>query len=58
MKYQYFYTVNRPLVFSNALLQVKLDTLDIAGNKIRKIENVAHLSELQEFWVLYSVLIF
>ena len=31
--------------------QVKLQTLDVAGNKIKKIENLSHLSELEEFWV-------
>lgn len=25
--------------------------LDIASNRIKKIENVSHLTELQEFWV-------
>lgn len=25
--------------------------LDIASNRIKKIENVGHLTELQEFWV-------
>lgn len=31
--------------------QKKLTTLDIAANRIKKIENVSHLTELQEFWV-------
>lgn len=35
---------------SNAL-QKKLTTLDIAANRIKKIENISHLTELQEFWV-------
>lgn len=25
--------------------------LDIAANRIKKIENITHLTELQEFWV-------
>lgn len=25
--------------------------LDIAANRIKKIENISHLTELQEFWV-------
>lgn len=25
--------------------------LDIACNRIKKIENISHLTELQEFWV-------
>ena len=25
--------------------------LDVASNRIKKIENVSHLTELQEFWV-------
>lgn len=32
-------------------LQKKLTTLDIAANRIKKIENISHLTELQEFWV-------
>lgn len=31
--------------------QKKLTTLDIAANRIKKIENISHLTELQEFWV-------
>lgn len=31
--------------------QKKLTTLDIAANRIKKIENVSHLTDLQEFWV-------
>lgn len=31
--------------------QKKLTTLDIAANRIKRIENVGHLTELQEFWV-------
>lgn len=30
---------------------VRLQTLDMAVNKIKKIENVSHLTELEEFWV-------
>lgn len=33
------------------LFQNKLTMLDIASNRIKKIENVSHLTELQEFWV-------
>lgn len=31
--------------------QKKLTTLDIAANRIKRIENISHLAELQEFWV-------
>jgi len=30
---------------------VNISTLDLANNKIRIIENVQHLSKLEEFWV-------
>jgi len=48
--------VEKVLIFTTELLsnvssQIKLQTLDIAGNKILRIENVAHLEELEEFWV-------
>jgi len=33
------------------LSQKKLTTLDIAANRVKKIENISHLTELQEFWV-------
>lgn len=29
----------------------KLTMLDIASNRIKKIENISHLTELQEFWM-------
>ena len=31
--------------------QKKLTTLDIAANRVKKIENINHLTDLQEFWV-------
>lgn len=31
--------------------QKKLTTLDIAANRVKKIENISHLTDLQEFWV-------
>lgn len=31
--------------------QKKLTTLDIAANRIKRIENISHLTDLQEFWV-------
>lgn len=31
--------------------QTKLRVLDLGANKISKLENVSHLSELEEFWV-------
>lgn len=34
--------------------QKKLTTLDIAANRIKRIENISHLTELQEFWVSKS----
>lgn len=36
---------------ASVLSQKKLTTLDIAANRIKKIENINHLTELQEFWV-------
>ncbi|KAG7272484.1 hypothetical protein CRUP_005956 [Coryphaenoides rupestris] len=32
-------------------IQKKLTTLDIAANRVKKIENISHLTELQEFWM-------
>lgn len=32
---------------------VKLQTLDMAVNKIKKIENISHLTDLEEFWVSF-----
>jgi hypothetical protein len=43
-----------PFLFAFCLLslpQKKLTTLDIAANRVKKIENISHLTELQEFWV-------
>lgn len=36
---------------ASVLSQKKLTTLDIAANRIKKIENISHLTELKEFWV-------
>ena len=33
----------------------KLKTLDMACNRIKKIENVDHLTELEEFWVCMTL---
>lgn len=30
---------------------VKIETLDVAKNRIKIIENIGHLSEMEEFWV-------
>jgi hypothetical protein len=32
-------------------VQVKLRTLDVGNNMITVIENISHLTELEEFWV-------
>ena len=32
-------------------LKVNLNTLDVAGNRIKKLENISHLRNLEEFWV-------
>jgi protein phosphatase 1 regulatory subunit 7 len=32
-------------------LNAELTTLDLAGNRIRNLENVKHLAKLEEFWV-------
>lgn len=37
--------------FIYVCIQKKLTTLDIAANRVKKIENINHLTELQEFWV-------
>lgn len=37
------------------LFQNKLTMLDIASNRIKKIENISHLTELQEFWVSFNL---
>lgn len=44
----YTYVYKFVSVFST---QKKLTTLDIAANRIKRIENISHLTELQEFWV-------
>jgi Leucine-rich repeat (LRR) protein len=36
--------------------QVNLTTLDVGNNMIEKIENMSHLTKLQEFWVCFSSL--
>lgn len=41
-------------IFIHWLFQVKLDTLDVAGNKIKTIEGLSHLAELKEFWVCFT----
>jgi hypothetical protein len=38
------------------ILQAKLRTLDVGNNEIEVIEGIAHLSELEEFWVRTSKL--
>lgn len=37
-------------------IQVNLNTLDLASNQIKKLENVAHLVNLEEFWVCFNPL--
>ena len=44
------------IIFSS-LQQTRLTTLDLAGNRIKKIENIAHLEDLHEFWVRNIVLL-
>ena len=34
--------------------QLKLRTLDVGNNMIEEIENISHLSKLEEFWVSHS----
>lgn len=34
--------------------QLKLRVLDIGNNRISKIENIAHLLHLEEFWASYN----
>ena len=34
------------------VFQLNLTTLDLASNRITKIENVSHLVKLEEFWVM------
>lgn len=47
--YDQVYSVRSKIVCSPS--QKKLTTLDIAANRVKKIENISHLTELQEFWV-------
>lgn len=37
--------------------QTKLRTLDVGNNMIEEIENISHLSELEEFWVSISAFV-
>lgn len=38
--------------------QINLTTLDLAGNRIERLQNLRHLEHLEEFWVCYcSVLL-
>ncbi|XP_068014821.1 protein phosphatase 1 regulatory subunit 7-like [Melanerpes formicivorus] len=39
------------LVLTNREGLNKLTMLDIASNRIKRIENISHLTELQEFWM-------
>lgn len=39
---------------SSADTQLKLRTLDIGNNEITVIENVSHLTQLEEFWASYN----
>lgn len=32
----------------------KLNTLDLASNRLENIQNIAHLNDLQEFWVKFN----
>ena len=32
-------------------MQTALTTLDVGSNRIKRIENVGHLANLEEFWV-------
>ena len=34
------------------LLQTKLTTLDLAGNRLTRLENISHLVLLEELWVI------
>ena len=40
-----FYNLHSPIP------QVNLVTLDLAQNRIKRIENVSHLVKMEEFWV-------
>ena len=44
-----YYPLSSVTFISN--LQVNLTTLDLANNQIKRLENVAHLVKLEEFWV-------
>ena len=44
-------------IFWNSILpfpQVNLVTLDLADNKIKRVQNVSHLFKLEEFWVIIA----
>ena len=36
------------------ILQVNLTTLDLAGNRVKRLANVEHLVKMEEFWVCMS----
>lgn len=38
-------------MFQMICLKIKLTTLDVGNNFIKEIENLSHLSNLEEFWV-------
>ena len=39
-----------------AALQVNLNTLDLASNRVSRLSNISHLTKLEEFWVkLYNL---
>lgn len=43
------------VIEADPVSQLKLKTLDIGNNTIEEIENISHLTELEEFWVRPSL---
>jgi protein phosphatase 1 regulatory subunit 7 len=41
-------------IIENLDANTKLETLDVAKNRIKCIENVSHLEVMDEFWVSYT----
>ena len=42
---------NRIIIHMSNVFQTKLTTLDLAGNRLTRLENVSHLVLLEELWV-------
>lgn len=48
---RFSFNSRRDLALIGCALQVKLTTLDVGNNFIPAIENISHLTQLEELWV-------